>query len=186
MKKKYLIVIWLACIYSSIFITLLYAKENKTENEIIKDIQEKYTVINEIKSYKKVEKDLMNRSTEGGVLTGYFDSDELRKIVAVYYGEMGKAIEEYYFFKGNLFFVSMQYQHYIYPLWSDTPIKFENPIDDKIGKISETRYYFKDNRMIKGIDSGGGEINKSVSGHGEREKKLLENAKEFIEILKEK
>jgi len=185
MNKKQLIVACAMGILLAVSIIMpLYA------DEIIKDIQEKFSAINNTKSYKEVTKDLMDRSTEGGELVGYFKGDELRKITAFLYGEMGKLVEEYYFWEGNLIFVFQQYEAYLSPIGTDLLINFKNPIDDRIGRIEEYRLYFKDNKLIR-------RIKKLIDGQGSQEEEMqkddpvyqkaedhfIKEAQDFIKIL---
>ena len=148
--------------------------EPKTEEEIISDIREKFGAINyNINSYKKVTKDLMDESTEGGVLEGYFKNGELKKIVVSYYGEMGKLIEEYYFWDNDLFFVFTQEYSYNMPINMD---------GSKVDKIYENRYYFHNDKLIRWLDPDKEKV--ANSKFNQKETGILQGAKKLKEKLK--
>src|SRR5258708_6861556 len=85
----------------------------------IRLIRARYEAVNRsAKRYTKVERDLQGYSVEGGSLTGYFAGPMVRKMVAIHYGETGRAAEEYYFWNGRLFFVLRTDSHYDQPIGS--------------------------------------------------------------------
>jgi hypothetical protein len=101
------------------------------------------TINNNIRYYKKVVRDDAGQTTEGGEATGYFKDGEIKKITTIYYGETGKASEEYYFFDKKLIFYYSFTQRYEKPFY--------------IGKVkivskNEDRYYFDDGSIIKYIN----------------------------------
>ena len=73
-------------------------------------------------------------SSEGGEVKKYYEGDTLRKIVSLYFGEMGKVVNEYYFLGGVLCFA------YI------TRLYYDKPLSGKVTKTEKDRYYF-DNCM---------------------------------------
>jgi hypothetical protein len=149
-------------------------EDSKTEEEIISDIREKFGAINyNIDSYKKVKKDLMDQSTEGGELEGHYKNGELKKIVASYYGEMGKLIEEYYFWDNDLFFVFTQDFSYNMPMYMD---------DSKVDKIDENRYYFHNDKLVRWLDTY--KENVTNSKFNQKETEILQDTKNLKEKLK--
>ena len=78
-------------------------------------------------------------SAEGGTLVAFYEGDALRKLVATYLGESGKASEEYYFWDGQLFFVFR------------TDSTYDKPFGTVV-RTDENRYYFANARMIRWID----------------------------------
>lgn len=152
----------------------LHQDKEKSDEEIISDIREKFGDINSnVNSYKKIKKDLMGESAEGGKLEGYYKNDELKKIIATYFGEMGKSIEEYYFWNNNLFFIFVQDYHYNMPSYLD---------DSKVDKIDENRYYFHNDKLIKWLDPDKKEI--SNSKFKQKETEILKEAEKLNEKLK--
>ena len=141
--------------------------ENSYEEEIISDIREKFGAVNyNINSYKKVKKELMDESTEGGELEAFFKKEELKKIVASYYGEMGKLIKEYYFWDNDLFFVFTQEYSYDMPVYMD---------GSKVDKIDENRYYVHNDKLIRWLDPNKEKVSKSK--FIQKETEILQNAK---------
>ncbi len=146
----------------------------KTEEELISDIREKFGVINyNSTSYKKITKDVMGESTQGGGLEAYFKDRELRKIVVTYYGEMGKSSQEYYFWDNELFFAFIQEYLYNKPMYME---------GSKVEKIDENRYYFYHDKLIRWLDPKKEKVNESKFII--EETRLLQNVKELKEKLK--
>ena len=146
-------------------------EEPMTEEEIVLDIRKKFGDINNnINSYKKIKKDLKGESSEGGELKGYFNNEELKKIVVSYYGEMGKLIEEYYFWNNNLFFVFTQDYLYNMPKIMD---------GSKVEKIDENRYYFSAGKLIRWLDPNKEKAAKSKMT--EKEKEILQKTNKLKE-----
>src|SRR5450759_5169055 len=76
----------------------LSAAASPQSEDPIASIRQHYAQINRSASkYKKVKKELSGFSTEGGQLVAYFDGPSIMKIAATFYGESGKASEEYYY-----------------------------------------------------------------------------------------
>src|SRR6185436_18468275 len=74
--------------------------------DAIQSIRKQYAAINQrVARYRKVRKELSGFSAEGGRLIAYLDGTTIVKITASYYGETGKADEEYYYQDGKLIFV---------------------------------------------------------------------------------
>jgi hypothetical protein len=110
---------------------------------IIKDIRREYQVINaQVAKFWKVQKELPEASSEGGVLQKFYDKEKiLRKMVCEKYGAMGNVREEYYIRNDTLLFVYIKEEVYKEPINVNI-----NPVIDK---ITENRYYFNNNRMVQ-------------------------------------
>ena len=125
----------------------------KTEEEIISEIQKRFYTINaDLPSLKKVEQELMGESTEGGTVESYYQDQGLAKIVANYYGEMGQSIEEYYFSEDKLFFVFSKKLSY------DKPMYVEG---SKVTKTIENRYYFYKDKIVRWLDADKAKVDPS-------------------------
>lgn len=110
---------------------------------IINKIQSDFLAINKhLKLYKKKVKDAPDMSAEGGEVTGYYDKNSLKKIHAVFYGETGRAEENYYLNNKGLFFVFRK------EIFYDKPMYLKG---SKIKSTVETRYYIHSNKVIKSI-----------------------------------
>lgn len=99
-------------------------------------------------SYRQVQRDVEGKSTEGGVVTGYYDGKSLRKIVATYYGESGKVTEEYYVLNGSPIFVLRTDYRYNKPL-GEPPFGTSNP---KVVSQQQDRFYFSKGKLVRWID----------------------------------
>lgn len=131
---KYSIILLFTCLPFLIFAQSDTAK--------IKFIKAQYANINAtLKFDKKVEKEDTAETTEGNDVTLYFKGDTIKKISVVYYGETGKALQEYYFFNKKLIFYYFEEDRY------DVPIYAKNG-GVKIASKKEKRYYFNEDKIF--------------------------------------
>ncbi|HEY8421370.1 MAG TPA: hypothetical protein VIL05_06495 [Thermoclostridium sp.] len=121
--------------------------------------------------FRIVKNDLEGQSTEGGTIQKYYDGNNLRKAVLIYYGENGKATYEYYFLEGQLFFCFERVEEYKRPIYADSK--------SKAGKVSENRYYFHNLSLIRWIDANGKIVSKSM--YSDKKKEIFEDVKKFAE-----
>ncbi len=140
--------------------------------EIINNIRDWYQQINSNQNmYKKVVKPLMGESSEGGELSGYYEKDGLRKVVAIHAGEMGKSITEYYFKSNELFFVFTTDSLY------DKPFYMEGY---KISSVEETRFYFYNNLIIKWLNKNKERV---LNGLGEKSVEIIKEVTRLRKLL---
>ncbi|MBU0647164.1 hypothetical protein KKC67_01200 [Patescibacteria group bacterium] len=151
--------------------------ENK--QEIVFAIKNDFLEINnKINTYKIVEKDIPEESTEGGTAVYYFENENLKKIVATYLGESGKTVNEYYYKNEKLIFVLNQRCEYNVPIYDEF-------FDIKKSNIFEIRYYFNENKLIMWIDEEKKEIDMNSDVFKEKEDEIIKNSIELKEkILK--
>ena len=76
-------------------------------------------------------------STEGGELTAYLKDSSVRKLSAKFFGESGKALEEYYFWENQLCFV----------LRVDSA--YTKPMSGVVKNKTEERFYFASGKLIQ-------------------------------------
>ena len=106
-----------------------------------------------------VKRELQGYSLEGGELTAYFQKGVPLKMVARHYGETGRAINEYYFWQGRLFFVVQTTQRY------NAPLSTQNEAD-KFKFAGQERFYFKNGALWLWIDSTGKTIKSAKERSG--------------------
>lgn len=135
--------------------------------EKLKAIRQRYAEVQrDLKQCRQVKRDLPGESAEGGNLTGYFQDSSLRKLAAQFYGESGKALEEYYFWDGQLFFVLRTESHYT------------KPLSGVVKRKTEDRFYFDHGKLIQWL----GPAKKPVTLGPEAEERgseLLAQARRF-------
>lgn len=137
----------------------------------LESLQTQYSQINRnLKTYNHVQRDLSGYSTEGGALDIYAVNNVPRKIVATYYGETGRASEEYYFWNAALFFV----------LRSET--RYDGVFAPARAK-SENRFYFTNGKLVGWIKDG-----KPIALDGDearmRQQEVLTSARELLDKAK--
>ncbi len=138
-------------------------------------IRQHYAQINRnAAKYKKVRKDLSGFSAEGGVLVAYFEGANIMKIAATFYGETGKAAEEYYYWDGKLIFVLR------------TDSRYSKPLSGKVVKTTVERFYFNEDKLIRWIDENGKQVAPDTSEYAEKQKDYLDTSKEFTGALRSK
>ncbi|MBV8388595.1 MAG: hypothetical protein JO080_02220 [Mucilaginibacter sp.] len=116
--------------------------QNKADTAKISFIKNQYAEINkDLKSYKKVAKTDTAQSTEGNEVLLYYSGNEIKKIAATYYGETGKALDEFYFFDNRVIFCYCVDYHY------DVPIYAKNG-RVKITSTTEERFYLSDGKIF--------------------------------------
>lgn len=136
----------------------------------IQSIRRQYAEINRnAAKYKKVKKELSGFSTEGGDLLAYFDGPSIRKIVANFYGENGKASEEYYYLNGKLIFVLR------------TDYQYSKPLSGKVVRTTLNRFYFSNDKLIRWVNGSGKQVASDASEYSEKQKEHLDNSKQFTE-----
>jgi hypothetical protein len=107
---------------------------------VIAQIRARFAEIGrESSTYRQTTRRLDGFSLEGGELKGFFRGAELRKLEVRFYGEMGRAREEYYFAGDSLFFVYTVHEAYT------------EPLSGKVRVTVEHRYYFHGGRLIRRI-----------------------------------
>lgn len=105
-------------------------------------IKKQFAGINKnLKSYKKIEKTDTAETTEGNEVLLYYSGKEIKKIAATYYGETGKALQEYYFFNKKLIFCYfVDYKYY-------KPINVAKS-PGKVASATEERLYLDNSNIF--------------------------------------
>ncbi|WP_259068696.1 hypothetical protein HDF24_07275 [Mucilaginibacter sp. X4EP1] len=137
MKIFYLIVLIKLLVFSN---SAVFA-QTKVDTARLSFIRTQYAHINDnLKLYKKKTIEDTAKTTEGNEVVRFYKGPEIKKIKAMYYGETGKALDEYYFYNGKLIFYFKAEYHYNMPI---------NVNGSKITSVKETRYYFNDDQLVK-------------------------------------
>jgi hypothetical protein len=143
--------------------------------ESITSTRQHYAQINRsAQKYKKVKKELSGFSTEGGQLIAYSDGPSVMKIAATFYGESGKASEEYYYWDGKLIFVLR------------TDYRYNRSLSGKVVQTTLDRFYFSNDRLIRWIDESGKQVASDTSEYQEKQKDYLDSSKQFTEGARSK
>ena len=141
----------------------------------IQSIRRHYAEINrKAAKYKKVKKELSGFSTEGGGLVAYFEGPSIMKITATFYGETGKASEDYYYQDGKLIFILR------------TDYRYSKPLSGRIVRTTLNRFYFSNDRLISWIDESGKQVASEKSEYSEKQKEYLDTSKQFTDGARSK
>ena len=141
----------------------------------IQAIRQQYAAINrKVARYKKVKKELLGFSAEGGELVAYLSGPSIVKISATFYGEMGRATDEFYYSNDKLIFIYRRHSHY------------HAPLTGKVVRITENRYYFKDDKLIRWIEEDGKQVSTTAPDFAQAEARLLASSRQFIDGARSK
>jgi len=155
-------------------LSLSVAASPQTDDPIA-SIRRHYAEINRNPAkYKKVKKELLGFSAEGGQMLAYFQGPGIFKIAATFYGETGRASEEYYYWDNKLIFVLR------------TDHTYSKPLSGKIVRTRVNRLYFSDDKLIRWIDENGKQVASDASEYAEKQKEYLETSKLFTEGARSK
>ena len=140
------------------------------QTDPIETIRQHYASINKsVPLYRRVKKNLSGFSGEGGELIAYFHGPSVMKMVATFFGETGKAVEEYYFWNGKLIFVL------------STDNRYDKPLSGKVARKTEGRFYFKDDKLIKWLGGDGKEVASDSSEFAAKQTDYLKIARQLSE-----
>ena len=165
----------LILVFLALAIPVAYAKPAAQATDPIAPIRQHYAQINrDARLYRRVKKELSGFSAEGGELIAYFHGPSIMKMVATYFGEGGKATEEYYYWDGKLIFVLR------------TDYSYNRPLTGKVVKTDVSRFYFNDDKLIRWIDENGKQMAADSSEYQEKQKEHLESSKQFSDGARSK
>jgi hypothetical protein len=144
-----------------------------TVKEKLREIRAQYgTIKHELPTYHTIERELTGFSTEGGTLKAYVDRDQIKSIVAVFYGETGRSYAEYYYDDaGELFFVFQKESRY------DKPF-------GKVVHAREERLYFDRGQLIRWLRDANKQVSPNRPEYQEREKSTLEVSGRLVETAR--
>ena len=163
-------ILGLALLLSSILYPCRIEGADPTIDKQVRVIRQRYAKVErELKQSRQVKRDLPGESAEGGELTGYFKKGSLRKLGAQFFGEGGRAREEYYFWEGELFFVLRTESHYT------------KPLSGVVKRKTEERFYFAGTKLIRwlGADREPRVMDAEAEARG---RELLAGAKKYSAI----
>ena len=168
--KHILILVMLALTAPSVF-----ANPATQTADPIESIRQHYTQINRnSRLYRKIKKELSGFSGEGGELVAYFHGPSIMKMAATFYGETGKATEEYYYWDGKLIFVL------------NTDFRYDKPLSGKVVKTTENRFYFNDDKLIRWMDENGKQVASDSNEYLEKQKEYPAISKLFSDGARSK
>jgi hypothetical protein len=166
--KRALAFITFGLLFLGVWANCTSAAASTKTTDPIQSIRSQYAAINrKAARLKKVKKELSGFSAEGGELVAYFDGAAIPKIVATYYGEMGRTIEEYYFGNGKLIFVFWKVFHY------------DRPLSGKVVRTEESRFYFVNDQLIRWLDENEKQVPSSTPEFQEQQKDYIETSAKF-------
>ncbi|MEY2563956.1 MAG: hypothetical protein QOH88_2149 [Verrucomicrobiota bacterium] len=164
-RSNPVIICWAACL--ALFLAGSARASDSTVEEKVKAIRGRYDEVEkELSHCKQVKRELMEESTEGGELTAWVSGSSVRKLAAKFYGEMGQALEEYYFWDDRLFFVLRVEKRY------------DKPLSGTVRSKTEERFYFADDSLIRWLDPAKKEVPAGTKFE-ERGRDFLARAKRY-------
>lgn len=151
------------------------AVTNPQAADLIQSIRQQYAAINKrAPRLRKVKKELAGFSAEGGELVAYFDGKAIVKMVATYYGETGRTVEEFYCRDGKLIFAFRKVLNY------------SRPLSGKVVSTSEERFYFSDDQLIRWLDPDSKQVETSSPDYTAKQAEYLEYSSKFQSAARSK
>lgn len=136
-------------------------------------IRNRYSAVNRnVRKYRKVRKELSGFSLEGGELVAYLHGPQIMKITAAYFGETGKATEDYYYWNDKLIFVLRQ------------DYRYHKPMSGKVTRTQSNRFYFENARLIRWIDENRTARSAGDGEYGAKQQELLETSDKFLKAAR--
>ncbi len=179
--------LWLVCACWLFSISPVLAQSQQTEVNRIKQLTSLIKI--NLSKYDTANIDLWE-STEGGEAIGYYDAGKLLCIVAVYYGEMGKATTAYYFENGKLIQTIQTDESYNRPIYYDKKRAAENndkeTFDPAKSKIETTSYYFLNEKLILLLDKDNKQVTEALAPNSVAGADVVEDAHKLQLNLKKK
>jgi hypothetical protein len=158
------------CCFAVICVLLATGSAWATDSAVeakIKTIRARYVQIEKgLKDCRQVKRELPGESAEGGELVAYFKDRSVEKLSAAFFGETGKALEEYYFWNSELIFVLRVESHYT------------KPMSGVVKNKTEERFYFADSKLIRWLSPDNKDVT-SDSSAAEHERELLASATKY-------
>jgi len=117
--------------------------QRRTEDAAIREIRARYGAVTRERARLRCRLlDLEGFSAEGGELRACYDSTGPALFTARYFGEAGRAIEEFVFQGGEVVFVLRRDERYT------------EPLSGVVSHIREDRFYFRGGRLVRWIGPG--------------------------------
>ncbi|WP_109097099.1 hypothetical protein [Aquimarina sp. AU58] len=165
-----------------IILTLLFCGleliSAQSKEMVLEDIRSEYkTIRNNMTSYVKKSPEIELNTTEGGLVTAYFDNKDLRLIEIIEFGETGKNIAQYYFKNRKLFFAFDQQYHYNIPIYNEE-------FDANKTTIIEDRYYFHKEKLFLWLDTDKNKVDLTLKANKMMGKKFVDYTKKLKHELK--
>jgi hypothetical protein len=142
-------------------------------------LKARYESINrELKNAKVTHIELEGYSTEGSTLVAYTRAGTPLKFTGRYFGESGRATEEYYFWKGRLFFV-------LRTDWDYSIIIGQKGAPGKEIRRQE-RFYFEKGRLTRWLSDNNKVNDLKTTAALRSERDHLEQARVFLAMVRAK
>lgn len=128
-------------------------------------------------------------SKDHGVIDGYFDGKEVKKLKTQYFGEKDRRFTAYYFGDGELKYVREEDYVYNKPNYYTQKIAEEAGdsvwYDDSKTKLGVSTYYFGDNKLIKWIAPGNRDMPANSEEFKQKETEVLARVVLALQQMKE-
>jgi len=160
----------------------------KKQEDILASIKaSKEKINNKLKDYsvRKVD-DIVLKGT--GVVTGWYNDDEVKKVITEQYEDDHRSFTEYYFDDGELIYVTSQDYLYNKPMsYTEEVARFQGDsvwYDDTKTKLEINKYYLNDNKLVKWTGPSDSDVPVNIADFTQKEPLLLAHALMALKKLK--
>ncbi len=172
-------------LFFSFLACLLFLSQTK---DSITEIRKKCQRINQnIQTYNKKEKKDNTKSTDGGIIKGYYKNKQLQLISAEYFGESGKIKTDYYFNNGMLIQAVKTEFNYNRPYYYNEKMARENKDtvwhDDKKTINNTNTFYFVNSQLVLWIKDNNQQERRDRTVFTQQQSDILLDTKRLIALL---
>lgn len=125
-KKKLILLVLLILFFSSYYFYL--TQKNNTCVDINSVTSRIENIENNLSKYYVIEKDILDRSTEGGQQTNYIFEKETKLVKQIFFGETGKSEITFYLDKNKVFYINKVNTEYVLPIYKDSSGEIKNVV----------------------------------------------------------
>jgi len=123
-----------------------------------------------------------------GVVTGWYNDDEVKKVITEQYEDDHRSFTEYYFADGELIYVVSQDYVYNKPMsYTEEVANFQGDsvwYDDTKTKLEVNKYYLNDNKLMKWTGPSDDDVPVNIADFTQKEPLLLAHALMALKKLK--
>lgn len=169
---------------------LIFSNFSQADDTAINSIRKEYQLIQQgLSKFKTETVELEDYALEGADAKAYRDkTDDIRLIKAELFHESGKEFKNFYYRNGKLifaFYITHRYNQHtgITPEIAKRE-GIEEAFDPKKTLITEDRYYFFNNKMIRWIDENKKEVNVNSTEFKNGEENVMEASIDLLSKFK--
>lgn len=171
------------------FCILIISNYSQADDSVIASIRNEYRLIQQgLPAFKAETVELEDYALEGADARAYRDkTGSIRHIKAGFFHESGKEYKNFYYRNGMLIFalyITHRYNQHTGITPEIAKQEGMEAFDPKKTLITEDRYYFSNNRMVRWIDENKKEVKSSTKEFKDSEEEVMANSNDMLSKFK--